>query len=147
MKSNYIKIIKVILLCLLLISVGVSIFAFVKDFNDLSIEVFFYWTYAMIAVALLAIIFVAGAIGIKNDKKFLWKLLAVVGGAAAVCAAVYFLSPGAPAMGMAQQPSASTLKLTDTILNLTYLVGAAAIVAIIVGEVYKGIRNKRDARQ
>lgn len=147
MKSNYIKIIKVILLCLLLISVGVSIFAFVKDFNDLSIEVFFYWTYAMIAVALLTIVFVAGAIGIKNDKKFLWKLLAVVGGAAVVCAAVYFLSPGAPAMGMAQQPSASTLKLTDTILNLTYLVGAAAIVTIIVGEVYKGIRNKRDARQ
>ena len=52
----------------------------------------------------------------------------------------------APAVGMAQQPSASTLKLTDTILNLTYLTGGVAIVSIIVGEVVKGIRNKRDAK-
>ncbi len=146
MKSNYIKVIKVILLCFLLISVGVALYAFIKGFNDASVDLLFYWTYAMIALAILAIIFVAGAIGIKNDKKFLKKLLIIVGGAAVVCAAVYFLSPGAPAIGLAQQPSSTTLKLTDTVLNLTYVVGVAAIISVIVGEIYKGIRNKRDAR-
>ncbi len=146
MKSNYIKVIKVILLCFLLISVGIALYAFIKGFNDASVDLLFYWTYAMIALAILAIIFVAGAIGIKNDKKFLKKLLIIVGGAAVVCAAVYFLSPGAPAIGLAQQPSSTTLKLTDTVLNLTYVVGVAAIISVIVGEIYKGIRNKRDAR-
>lgn len=146
MKSNYIKVIKVILLCFLLISVGVALFAFIKGFNDLSVDLLFYWTYAMIAVAVLAIVFVAGALGIKNDKKFLWKLLAIAGGAIVVCAAVYFLSPGAPAVGLAQQPSDTTLKLTDTVLNLTYLISAAAIVAVVVGEASKAIRNKRDTR-
>ncbi len=146
MKSNYIKVIKVILLCFLLISVVVALYAAIKGFNDLSVDLLFYWTYAMIAVAVLAIVFVAGAIGIKNDKKFLWKLLAIAGGTVVVCAAVYFLSPGAPAVGLAQQPSDITLKLTDTVLNLTYLISAAAILAVVVGEVCKAIRNKRDTR-
>ncbi len=146
MKSNYIKVIKVILLCFLLVSVVISLYAAVKGFNDLSVDLLFYWTYAMIAVAVLAIIFVAGAIGIKNDKKFLWKLLAIAGGTIVVCAAVYFLSPGAPAVGLAQQPSDITLKLTDTVLNLTYLISAVAILAVVVGEVSKAIRNKRDTR-
>ncbi len=146
MKSNYIKVIKVILLCFLLISVVVALYAAIKGFNDASVDLLFYWTYAMIAMAVLAIVFVAGAIGIKNDKKFLWKLLIIVGGAAVVCAIVYVLSPGAPAIGLAQQPSSSTLKLTDTVLNLTYVVGVAAVITVIVGEIYKGIRNKRDAR-
>ena len=146
MKSNYIKVIKVILLCFLLVSVVISLYAAVKGFNDLSVDLLFYWTYAMIAVAVLAIIFVAGAIGIKNDKKFLWKLLAIAGGTIVVCTAVYFLSPGAPAVGLAQQPSDITLKLTDTVLNLTYLISAVAILAVVVGEVSKAIRNKRDTR-
>lgn len=130
----------------LLVSVAVAVFAAVKDFNDASVNMLFYWTYAMVAVAILSIVFIGGWIGIKNDKKFLVKVLSVLGGAVVICLAVYFLSPGAPAVGMAQQPSASTLKLTDTILNLTYLTGGVAIVSIIVGEVVKGIRNKRDAK-
>ena len=130
----------------LLVSVAVAVFAAVKDFNDTSVNMLFYWTYAMVAVAILSIVFIGGWIGIKNDKKFLVKVLSVLGGAVVICLAVYFLSPGAPAVGMTQQPSASTLKLTDTILNLTSLTGGVAIVSIIVGEVVKGIRNKRDAK-
>jgi hypothetical protein len=33
--------------------------------------------------------------------------------------------------------------MTDTILNLAYLVGGAAILAIIFGEVLMAIRNKK----
>ena len=116
----------------LLVSVAVAVFAAVKDFNDPSVNMLFYWTYAMVAVAILSIVFIGGWIGIKNDKKFLVKVLSVLGGAVVICLAVYFLSPGAPAVGMAQ--------------HLTYLTGGVAIVSIIVGEVVKGIRNKRDAK-
>lgn len=128
---------------LLLISVGVSVFAWAKGFNDQSVELFFYWTYAMVILALIAIVFVGGWIGFKNDKKSLVKVLCVLVGAAALCLVVYLLSPGKPAVGIAEQPSASTLRLTDTILNLTYVVGAASILAIIVGEVVNSIRNKK----
>ena len=47
---------------------------------------------------------------------------------------------------MLEQPSKSTLKLTDTILNLTYLVGGLTILSIIVGEIVAGIRNKKQAK-
>ena len=40
-------------------------------------------------------------------------------------------------------PSAQQLKLTDTILTLTYLTGGAAILSIIVGEIVMAIRNKK----
>ena len=147
--KNYSKIIKWILLALLLLSVVVFIGAWIYGFekNDgLAVDVLFYWTYAMVAFALGSIIIIGGAIGIKNDKSFLWKILIVLGGAAVVVLAVYLLSPGAEALGMLEQPSKSTLKLTDTILNLTYLVGACTILSIIVGEIVAGIRNKNQAK-
>ena len=91
----------------------------------------------------MSIVLVGGVIGVMNDKKFLVKILAVLAGTAALCAIVYFISPGAPAVGIAEQPSDSTLKLTDTILNLTYLCGGVAILSIIVGSVVNAIRNRK----
>lgn len=149
MKSNYSKIIKWILLALLVLSIAVFVGAWIYGFekNDgLAVDVLFYWTYAMVVFALFSIICIGGVIGIKNDKKFLWKLLAVLGGTAVVVLAVYLLSPGAEALGLLEQPSKSTLKLTDTILNLTYLVGAATILSIIIGEIVVSIRNKKQAK-
>ena len=149
MKSNYSKIIKWILLALLVLSIAVFVGAWIYGFekNDgVAVDVLFYWTYAMLAIALFSIIIIGGAIGIKNDKKFLWKILAVLGGTAVVVVAVYLISPGAPAVGMLEQPSAKTLKLTDTILNLTYLVGGLTILSIIVGEIVASIRNKQQAQ-
>lgn len=149
MKSNYSKIIKWILLALLVLSVAVFIGAWAYGFdknNAVAVDVMFYWTYAMLGIALLSIICIGGAIGVKNDKKFLWKVLGVVAGAAIVVLAVYLVSPGSPAVGMLEQPSQSTLKFTDTVLNLTYLVGGATILSIIVGEIVAGIRNKQQAK-
>lgn len=134
------------MIVLLLVSILITAFAWWKGFNDLSVNILFYWTYAMVAVAIFSIVFIAGWVGVKNDKKFLVKVLSVVGGTALVCAVVYFLSPGSPAIGIAQQPSQSTLKLTDTILNLTYLISAVAILSIVVGTIVEGIRNKREAK-
>ena len=147
--NKYSKIIKWVLLALLVLSIVVFIGAWVYGFekNDgLAVDVLFYWTYAMVGLALISIICIGGWIGVKNDKKFLWKILAVLGGAAVVVLAVYFLSPGSEALGILEQPSKSTLTLTDTILNLTYLVGGLTILSIIVGEIVAGIRNKKQAK-
>lgn len=149
MKQQYIKTIKWITLGLLIVSLLVSLYGWICGFESnggVAIDVMFYWCYALVAVALIAMIVIAGVIAFKNDKKFLVKAIAIVGGAAVLCAVVYLLSPGAPAVGMAQQPDDKTLKLTDTILNLTYVIGAATILALIVGEIYSGIRNKREAK-
>ena len=148
--KDYSKIIKWILLALLLLSIAVFIGAWIYGFkkNDgLAVDVLFYWTYAMVAFALISILIIGGAIAIKNDKSFLWKILIVLGGTAVVVLAVYLLSPGAEAIGLTEeQPSKGTLKLTDTILNLTYLVGALTILSIIVGEIVVSIRNKNQAK-
>jgi hypothetical protein len=147
--NKYSKIIKWVLLALLVLSIVVFVGAWIYGFekNDgLAVDVLFYWTYAMVGLALISIICIGGWIGVKNDKKFLWKILAVLGGAAVVVLAVYFLSPGSEALGILEQPSKSTLKLTDTILNLTYLVGGLTILSIIVGEIVAGVRNKKQAK-
>ena len=147
--KDYSKIIKWILLGLLLLSVAIFIGAWVYGFekNDgAAVDLLFYWTYAMVVFALISILIIGGAIAVKNNKAFLWKILIVLGGTAVVVLAVYLLSPGSEALGMLEQPSKSTLKLTDTILNLTYLVGALTILSIIVGEIVAGIRNKNQAK-
>ena len=147
--KDYSKIIKWVLLGLLVLSVVIFIGAWIYGFerNDaVAVDVLFYWTYAMVGLALASIVCIGGWIGVKNDKKFLWKILLVIGGAAVVVLAVYLLSPGSEALGMLEQPSKATLKLTDTILNLTYLVGGLTILSIIVGEIVAGIRNKQQAK-
>ena len=146
MKSSYSKIIKGIMLALIVISVAIFAFGWVYGFeknNQIAVDALFIWAYVMVCVALLSIVVIGGVIGAKNDKKFLVKIATVVLGTAALCAVVYFISPGAPAIGIAEQPSDSTLKLTDTILNLTYLCGGVAILSIVVGEIVKGVRNRK----
>ena len=63
---------------------------------------------------------------------------------AVLCFIAFLLAKGNPAMAYnGPEVSAGTLKLTDTILNLTYIVGGAAILAIIVGEVRMAIASKK----
>ncbi len=149
MKSNYSKIIRWILLALMVISLGVVLWAVIYGFdknNAIAVDVIFYWTYVMLGIAAVSIVFIGGAIAVKNDRKFLWKLLASIAGTAVLIGVVYLLSPGTPAAGVLEQPSAQTLKFTDTILNLTYLFGAAAILSIVVGEIVAGVHNKKLAK-
>ena len=52
------------------------------------------------------------------------------------------LAPGTPAVGYLGEPvSDQTLKLTDTILNLTYLTFGAAIVSLVVGWIVGATRK------
>jgi len=134
------------MLLLIVVSFALLIAGFVLGYtaNDgLMTDVLLYWAYIMIAVTLAAVIVIGLIISITSNPKVLIKIGIGVVGVAVVCAVAYFLAPGSPAMGMLNQPTESTLKLTDTILNLTYIVGGAAVLAIVVGELRMTIISKK----
>ena len=145
--QKYAKIFKILLWVLMLLSVGVLVWGFLTGFeaNDgAATNVLLYWAYIVIGIALAAVICVGIYIRATTDPKSLVKLGIYVLGAAVLVGIVYLISPGNPAVGYsgATHPTASELKLTDTILNLAYIVGACAILSIIVGEVVMGLRKK-----
>ena len=77
-----------------------------------------------------------------NNPKSLLKLFAGLVVIVAVVAAAYVLAPGTPAVGYLGEPvSDGTLKLTDTILNLTYFLFGGSILALIVGWVVGATRK------
>lgn len=134
------------MLGLIVISAALLVIGMVKGFETdggKMTDVLLYWAYVMIGLALVATLIFGLWIGIKNNPKMLVKLGIGAAGIAVVCLVAFLLAPGNPAIGVLDQPSASELKLTDTILNLTYIAGAAAIIAIIVGEIRMSIVNKK----
>ena len=144
--KNYAKTFKWMMLALIVISFVLLVIGFASGFeaNDGAwTDVLLYWAYIMIGIALVATVVVGLWIGIKNDPKMLVKVGIGAAAAVVICLLAYLLAAGKPAMGMLTQPDASTLKLTDTILNLTYFVGVVAIVSIIVGEIRLAIINKK----
>ena len=135
------------MIALIVVSVVLLVLGFVKGFeaNDgKAVENLLRWGYVMLGIAVFAAIIVSAVVGFINNPKSIVKLLIGLVAVAAVCFVVYLVSKGNPAVGLTvDQPSASTLKLTDTILNLTYLVGGVAIASIILGEVISAIRNRK----
>ena len=98
----------------------------------------------MLGLALFSVIVVGLIVSTVNNPKSLIKLGIILVGVAAVCLIAYLLAKGDPAMAYnGPEVSSGTLKLTDTILNLTYIVGGAAILAIIVGEIRMAIASKK----
>ena len=105
---------------------------------DLLLRYTYFLFFAAVVVWIGLAIFIAG----KNNPKNLLKAAGVVVGIAVLVALAYVLSSGAPALNVKTQPTTQWLKLTDTMLLLTYVLGGAAIVAIIVGAVRDAINNK-----
>ena len=141
--KNYNKIFKWAMVILIIVSVVLLVLGFTAGWKESNVDTLLTWTYIMVGLAIAAVVIVGLVIGAINDPKSLVKLgigLVVV---AVVCFLAYLIAPGAPAMGMLQQPSAATLKLTDTILYLTYFVGIVAILSIVVGEIRLAITNKK----
>ena len=146
----YAKIIKWISWALLLISVGLSVWAFTRfgagdAAKDTAVQTMLYWAYAMLIVALIAVLCVGLYIAAKTDPKSLVRIGIAIAGAAVLCLVAYLLASGKPALGFtgATPPTAGELKLTDTVLNLTYILGIAAVAAIVIGEIISGIRTKK----
>ena len=142
---KYEKIIKWILVALFIVGVVFSVYGFIVGFEtngNAPVDMLLYCTYAFALTAVAAVLLGVLVIGGINNPKSLLKILlglVVVGGIAAVA---YVLAPGTPAVGYLGEPvSDGTLKLTDTILNLTYLTFGASILALVVGWVVGATRK------
>ena len=117
---------------------GILAFANEGSSVDLLLRYTYFLFFAAVVIWIGLAIFIAG----RNNPKNLLKAAGVVVGVAALVVLAYVLSAGAPALNVKTQPTPQWLKLTDTMLLLTYVLGGAAIIAIIVGAVRDAITNK-----
>ena len=142
---KYDKIIKWVLVALFVVGVVLSFLGFAIGFDkggNAPVDVMLYCAYAYALIAILAVAFGVVVIGGINDPKSLLKLGIGLAAIAAIVAGAYLLAPGTPAVGYLGEPvSDGTLKLTDTILNLTYLLFGGSIVALIAGWIIGATRK------
>ena len=142
---KYEKILKWILAVLFVVGVVFSFYGFGVGFEsngNAPVDNILYCAYAFAGVTILAVLFGVVVIGGMNNPKNLLKLLAGLVVIVAVVAVAYVLAPGTPAVGYLGEPvSDGTLKLTDTVLNLTYLLFGAAILSLIVGWIVGATRK------
>lgn len=134
------KIFKITGWVLALLGIVFGILAFVNEGSsvDLLLRYTYFLFFAAVVIWIGLAIFIAG----RNNPKNLLKAAGVVVGIAVLVVLAYVLSAGAPALNVKTQPTPQWLKLTDTMLLLTYVLGGAAIIAIIVGAVRDAINNK-----
>ena len=142
---KYDKIIKWLLLALFIVGVVFSFYGFAVGFDtngDAAVDNMLYCAYAYAGIALLAVLLGVVVIGGINNPKSLLKLFIGLVVIAAIVAGAYFLAPGTPAVGYLGEPvSDMTLKLTDTMLNLTYLLCGGAVLSLIVGAIVSAVRK------
>ncbi|MBO5108316.1 MAG: hypothetical protein J6B97_07770 [Bacteroidales bacterium] len=142
---KYEKIIKWILVALFIVGIVFSVYGFIVGFNtngNAPVDLILYCTYAFAGIAILAVLFGVVVIGGINNPKSLLKLGLGLVAIAAIVAVAYVLAPGTPAVGYLGEPvSDQTLKLTDTVLNLTYLTFGASILALIAGWIVGATRK------
>lgn len=144
MKLN--KFFKWCLVALLVISVAILVWGFTVGFENNSgqaVDILFYWAYIVLGIAVAGWVLIGGIIAAKNNPKFLVKMGLALVAVAAVCFVAYMLAQGNYAIGREGLDEQSVLKLTDTILNLTYFAGGAAILSIVVGELRLAITNRK----
>ena len=142
---KYEKIIKWVLAVLFVVGIVFSFYGFIVGFEsngNAPVDNILYCAYAFAAVTILAVLFGVVVIGGMNNPKSLLKLLLGIVAIVAVVAVAYVLAPGTPAVGYLGDPvSDGTLKLVDTVLNLTYLLFGAAILSLIVGWIVGATRK------
>lgn len=141
---NYNKILKYVLWVMMVIGAVIAIWAYAVGFTEAAVNSLLYFAYVMVAIGVGVIILVGITISALNNPKNLIKLGIGLVAAVVVVGAVYMLSPGNPAMGyIGQEVSHGTLKMTDTLLNLTYILCVLAFIAIIFSAIASAIRNNK----
>ena len=88
----YAKIVKWISWGLLLVSVVLSVWAFTRfgvsdAAKDTAVQTMLYWTYAMLVVALIAVLCIGLYVAVKTDPKSLVRIGVAIAGAAILCTA------------------------------------------------------------
>ena len=142
---KYDKIIKWVLVALFIVGIVFSVYGFLVGFEsngNAPVDNILYCAYAFAAIALLAVVIGVVVIGGINNPKSLLKLVLGLVAIGAIVAVAYVLAPGTPAVGYLGEPvSDGTLKLTDTVLNLTYFTFGLSILALIVGWIVGAVRK------
>ena len=149
--QKYAKIVKIVLWVLMLLSVAVLLWGTIKGYpatvaeDNGTVDPLLYWAYIVLGIALVSVICVGLIVTATTNPKGLIKIGIAVVAAAALFGVCYLVASGAPAIGYSgpTPPTAKELKMTDTILNLAYLVGGVAILSILVSEVVMAVRNKK----
>ena len=142
---KYEKIIKWILAVLFVVGIVFSFYGFLVGFEsngNAPVDNMLYCAYAFALITVAAVVFGVVVIGGINNPKSLLKLLAGLVAIVAVVAIAYVLAPGSPAVGYLGDPvSDNTLKLTDTMLNLTYFLFGGALLALVAGWIIGATRK------
>jgi ABC-type antimicrobial peptide transport system permease subunit len=142
---KYEKIVKWVLAALFAVGVVFSFYGFVVGFEtngNAPVDNMLYCAYAFALTTILAVVFGVVVIGGINNPKSLLKLLLGLVAGGAVIAVAYVLAPGTPAIGYLGNPvSDGTLKLVDTVLNLTYFFFGGALLTLVVGWIIGAIRK------
>ena len=143
----YVKIVKYISWALLIIGAVIGVIGFIIGFgtNDaVAVVMLLYCGSAMAAVAVAAIVVLGIYASAIVDPKKLLKSAGILVAALAIIVVAYLVAPGADPVGYNGLPQSKTvLKLTDTILILTYVFCGATILSVIVGAIVSGARNKK----
>ena len=142
---KYDKLIKWLLALLFVVGIVFSFYGFAVGFEtngNAPVDNMLYCAYAFAAIAILAVVIGVVVIGGINNPKSLLKLVLGLVVIAGVVAVAYVLAPGTPAVGyIGPEVPAGTLKLTDTILNLTYLLFGASLLSLVIGWVVGATRK------
>ena len=142
---KYDKIIKWVLAALVVVGVVFSFYGFAVGFEsngNAPVDNMLYCAYAYAAATIADVLFGVVVIGgIHTPKSLLWLFVGLVV-VAAIIAGAYMLAPGTPAVGYLGEPvSDATLKRTDTMLNLTYLLFGGSILALVAGWIIGATRK------
>ena len=110
--------------------------------QDAMLDSFLYYTYALVAIALVAA-FILPMIKLFSNPKGLKKMLLLLLIAVVLIGVSYALASSEPLVVKTNiEASENALKLTDAGLILTYILSAFAFLAILLGGVVKMVRNR-----
>jgi len=147
---NLNKIFKWGMIALILVSVGILVWGFAAGWPKLGqeanapVNVLLGWAYVMVGIAVFCWVVVGLIKTAIDNPKGLVKIGILLVGAAVLVLIAFLFAKGTPAVGYTgKEVTAGELKLTDTILNLAYILGVAAIASIIVGEIRMSIASKK----
>ena len=150
------KFLKILMIALLILSAGAIVAFYIQNttgifaLSNLSeaisstnmLDGLLGWTYILLFAAII-LVFVLSIINMAGNRKALKRtgllqILTIV-----LVVVSYVLASGDPvAVNLATEPTAGELKMTDTLLILTYLLMAGSFIALIWGGAKKLIQNR-----
>ncbi len=136
------KLLKYFSYVLLAVSAIIAIYFYMDTASDARTVALLNWTYILFGLAIVAALVLPLFNMFGNPKavkRSIRNLVIVV----VVCGAAYLLASGDPVpVSAAVKTTPADFKMTDTLLIITYVLTAAAILAIIAGSIVNIIRNR-----